>query len=327
MGLFSSEPSNSRGFDPSTDVPDLTGRVAIVTGANSGIGFFTVLHLARRGAKVYLGARSAEKAKAALARLHQEGLGPLHGEVVWLDLNLSDPRDARKAAEWFLEQESRLDILINNAGKIIGPYALTPDGISDSMVINHISPAAFTYKLLPLMKKTAELPEADVRIVNLTSMAHRWVSNPRFNSLASFNRDFSDSWFPKIMLYAYSKLANILWSKELQRRLDKEGMPIIVTAVHPGRVLSEHGMRRSSSWPMGAYYHSFMCTFNDTPFYGAYTSVFAAASPKLRANADLYKGKYLVPYGHVEEPSEDANRDDLARELWHTTDEILAKMS
>jgi len=78
---------------------------------------------------------------------------------------------------------------------------------------------------------------------------------------------------------------------------------------------------------MGTYIHSLMCMLNDTPFYGAYTSVFAAASPKVRADPEQYKGKYLVPYGSVEEPSEDAKREDLAWELWQTTEDILTGLA
>lgn len=114
-------------FDPRTDLNDLTGKVAIVTGAkwvslpplyqtswwtpriSTGIGYHTVKFLARKGAKVYLGARSEVKAKLAIAALEQEGLGS--GVVVWLDVNLSDPRWAKKAAEEFLKREKRLDIL------------------------------------------------------------------------------------------------------------------------------------------------------------------------------------------------------------------------
>ncbi|EPQ51744.1 NAD P-binding protein [Gloeophyllum trabeum ATCC 11539] len=298
------------GFDPSTDIPDLTGRVAIVTGANAGIGFNTVLHLARRGAKVYLGARNEAKAKAALSRLQREGLGPLNGEVLWLKLDLSDPREARKAAEWFLEKEERLDIL----GDALLHLILDKSVLMQSL-------------LLPLMQETAKLPRTDVRIVNLTSSAHKWLVNPRFDSLASWNNTFADSWFPKMMVYAYSKLANVLWTKELQRRLRASDSPIICTAVHPGHVLSERNMTRVSAWPLGSYIVGLSALANDTPFFGAYTSVFAAASPIVRDEAGKWEGGYVVPYGRLEECGPEGAREDLARELWETTEKILDGIS
>ncbi|KAH9921374.1 hypothetical protein B0H21DRAFT_701637, partial [Amylocystis lapponica] len=105
MGWF------SKSFDPAADLPDLTGKVIIVTGGSSGIGYATLQHLARHGAKVYMAARSEAKAQAALARLEAEGVAPGNGTVRWLPLDLCDPRNAQKAAEEFMAKEKRLDVL------------------------------------------------------------------------------------------------------------------------------------------------------------------------------------------------------------------------
>ncbi|KAK7683130.1 hypothetical protein QCA50_013803 [Cerrena zonata] len=148
-GLF------SKRFNPAMDVPDLSGKVMIVTGGNAGIGLATVRHLARSGAKVYLGARNEEKAKAAIEKLKQEGLGPKNGEVIWLKLDLSDPKKAKEAALEFLEKEKKLDVLVNNAAMTLEPYTKTHYDIQDVMVINVLSPIVFTNTLLPLMKETA----------------------------------------------------------------------------------------------------------------------------------------------------------------------------
>jgi NAD(P)-dependent dehydrogenase (short-subunit alcohol dehydrogenase family) len=101
----------SRKFDPAKDLLDLRGTVVLITGGNGGIGYATVQHLARRGAKVYLAARNESKAIDAIARLHAEGLEPGKGDIVWLNLDLGSPRTAKAAAEEFLKRESRLDIL------------------------------------------------------------------------------------------------------------------------------------------------------------------------------------------------------------------------
>ncbi|KIK26258.1 hypothetical protein PISMIDRAFT_676035 [Pisolithus microcarpus 441] len=113
MGIFS-----SKAFNPERDTPDLTGKVALVTGGNAGIGYATVEHLARKGAKVYMASRNKEKAEAAIAKLKALGLE----HVVWLELDLSDPRNAKTAAQEFTNKENRLDILIHNAAACVNSF-------------------------------------------------------------------------------------------------------------------------------------------------------------------------------------------------------------
>ncbi|TFK48485.1 NAD(P)-binding protein [Heliocybe sulcata] len=312
-------------FDPSVDLANLSGKVAIVTGANSGIGLYTVLHLARKGATVYLGARSQAKADQAIARLKAEGLGPSPGQIRWLDLDLTDPRAAKRAAEWFLTQETRLDILINNAGILVVPYARTADGTSESMMINHISPFLFTQTLLPLMEQTSAAGE-DVRIVNLSSEMHSWIPNPRYDSIEALNDDFSNSRMAQTRLYAYSKLANLLYTKELQRRLDSKGSKILVMAIHPGSVLTEGNIRLWSHLWCGSLITWLVSFFFSTPSVGAYPSVFAAAAPVVRAEADRYKGQYILPGNKITKTSKDAESTTLAADLWDTTELLLKQL-
>ncbi|OCH94500.1 NAD-P-binding protein [Obba rivulosa] len=323
--------STSR-FDPLKDIPDLSGRVAIVTGANAGIGLYTAYYLAKRGAKVYLGARSEEKAKAAVTRLRAEGLGEDEGELIWLDIDLSDPRRAKKAAQWFMGQEVRLDILASSdscysthsLGRTIAPYARTADDISDSMVTNHISPYLFTKTLLPLLRSTALQPDSDVRIVNLTSVLHHWAKNPSYDSLEAFNQDFGSSANAEFSLYGYTKLANILWTSKLQRLFDKEETPIVTVAVHPGKVMSEGNVRTLMRLPLGRAWVWAASQLFLTSAEGAYTSIFAAALPLVRERRDEYKGRYMVPFGRLETPSSHAQSNALADELWQTTEQVIA---
>ncbi|VDB91025.1 unnamed protein product [Peniophora sp. CBMAI 1063] len=314
-------------YDPSTELSDLRGRVALVTGANSGIGLYILLHLARQGAKCYLAARSQAKFETALGRLREEGLGDDEGdgEVVWLDLDLCDPVGVRKSALKFEEMEDRLDILVNNAARILGPYASTQEGLSESFLVNHISPFLFTTLLLPLMEKTATQPNSDVRIVNVTSVAHRWVPNPRYDTLEAINSDFSHTWKPKTNAYGYTKLANILFTRELQRRLATRNVPITVLAVHPGNVMSEGNVSLFTSLPFGRLVNFGFSLMFINPKDGGYTPAWAAASKKVYDGREdgKWKGAYIVPYGVVEEPSEDAKREDLATELWETTERVL----
>jgi len=313
--------------------------VVIVTGANTGVGYATLQHLVRHGAKVYLGARSEKKATVAIEQLQKEGLGPGNGEVVWLDVDLSDARKAKAAAESFLQKETRLDILINNAALVVSmDYKRTFDDVQDSMMVNHISPFVFTRTLLPLMKETSKEPGSDVRIVVLSSNAIFHIPNGiRFRDRDDFNRDFSDIGVSSLKRYGMSKLANVLFAKQLQRNLSEEGSSIIVTAVHPGGVnhgsntnlepsaanqellTSVNGMMRILIEVVTK--HIFIPTTK-----GAYTSVFAAAAPEVREKPEVYKGAYLVPVAKLREASEDATNEELAKELWETTERILSEI-
>ncbi|KAF8273736.1 hypothetical protein EI94DRAFT_1563657 [Lactarius quietus] len=311
--------SSASNISPGKDLLDLHGRIAIVTGANSGIGLYIALHLVRRGAKVYLAARSEEKAALAIARMEKEGLGEHPGELIWLPIDLTDPHKATAAAEWFVKREDKLDIL----GSILSAYGRTSDNISDSMVINHISPFLFTRALLPLMEKTALGTGSDVRIVNVSSVSHRWVPTPRYDSLEAFNNDFTSTWRPNLNVYSYTKLANVLWTNELQRRFDAGKIPITAMSVHPGNVMSEGNVKLFTSLTFGRLINWAFSLFFISPYDGGYTPAWAAAARQVFEERDKYKGKYLVPFGTLEEASKDAQREDLAKELWETTEKVL----
>ncbi|KAF9465090.1 NAD-P-binding protein [Collybia nuda] len=310
-------------LDPSKDLLDLTGKIIIVTGGNTGIGYETVKCLARRGAKVYLGARNESKATGALARLEQEGLGPGNGQVIWFKVDFSDPRLAKEAAEAFLKRESRLDILINNAAQLTGPFQKTKDGISQLMVVNHFSPFVFTRTLLPVLIKTSKEPKSDVRIVSLSSITHSSMARAtsadlKFETIDDFNHEFAEDIYPEMSRYSVTKLATILWMRELQKRFDASNTPIVCMPIHPGEI---NTFAARTPYPFLA--GIFMAIFFAAPEVGAYGPSFAAASPKIRDNPEKYKGAYQIPVGVLAEPSENAQRDDLARALWKITESIL----
>ncbi|TFK52451.1 NAD(P)-binding protein [Heliocybe sulcata] len=307
-------------FDPNRDIPDLKGKVIIVTGGNTGIGFATIQHLVRRGAKVYMGARNESKATGAIARLKAEGMGPGFGEVHWLNLDLSDPRKAKKAAEDFAASESRLDVLVNNAALLMVPYEKTADGIQQVMMVDYLSPFVFTEALLPLLKKTSQLPGADVRIVALSSDALLLMPNDvRFRDVNDFNQNFKDTWYSSMYRYGLAKFAVCIWMKHLQKRLDAEGSSIIAMSVHPGGSNTEYGIEYLSQYHL-AWLFKFIFV---TPPVAAFNSAFAATSPAVRANPEKFRGAYLHPVGKVNAGNKPAQDPALREELYSTTLTIL----
>ncbi|CDO73677.1 hypothetical protein BN946_scf185015.g5 [Trametes cinnabarina] len=315
-GLVSKQSS----FDPSTDIPDLTGKVSIVTGGNAGLGYATVQHLARHGAKVYIAARSEERAKAAIERLHAERLHPGNGQLDWLVLNLSDPAQAKAAAEAFLQKESSMRIPYNIDSKY---------GIHENMLqCSHVSPFVFTNALMPLLARTAREPDSDVRIVMVSSHMIKTLKGRdiHFRDVNDFNEKFGNHIYSDMHRYALSKLANILFAKELQARLDVQDLHIIVLSITPGSVNTE-GIYKDPSLKLPVIGPLLKLIFPRiflSPTEGAYTSVFAAASPVVRAERDRYKGAYLEPPGKLAiPPAPQAESKKLAEELWNTTEAIV----
>ncbi|CDO76361.1 hypothetical protein BN946_scf185011.g25 [Trametes cinnabarina] len=316
----------SKSFNPATDVPDLKGKVVIVTGGNAGIGFATVQHLARHGAKVYMGARNEQKATAAIERLHAEGLGPGHGEVVWLKLELSDPRGVKEAAEEFMRREDRLDILINNAALLLVPFQKSHHGIQDVVMVNYVGTYLFTRALLPLLKRTAQQPGSDVRIVAVNSDANEQCPyDVRFRNLDDLNREFAEKSFPQFMRYAFSKLMQWMFIRELQHRFEQENIPIVCIAVDPGQVNTE-GVRAyaNSVGPILAPLYTLIANLTfSSPTKGAYGAVFAAASPVPREREKEYKGAFIRNSGAHASASPLADKPELRQELWDTTEKLL----
>ncbi|TDL29008.1 NAD-P-binding protein [Rickenella mellea] len=318
MGLSSSKP-----FDPIADLPDLKGRVVIVTGGNSGIGFATVQQLARKGAKVYLAARNESKATGAIARLEAEGLGPGNGEIVWLKLDLSDPKATKAAADVFLSKEKRLDILINNAAMLASPYSMNAIGVQETIVVNYLSPFVFTQTLLPCLYRTAAEPGTDVRIVNVSSHAHALApAGARFRSKEDLNISYDAKFLASMKRYGVSKLAVILWTDELQRRIDVDKVPIICLTLHPGGVFTEGNISAVKKYPASRITLYLTSLVLYTPTQGAYTVTFAAASSKVRTEATIYKGAFLMPMGKMGKKTKMAEDAELGKELWTTSESL-----
>uniref|UniRef100_A0A0W0GAI6 NAD(P)-binding protein n=1 Tax=Moniliophthora roreri TaxID=221103 RepID=A0A0W0GAI6_MONRR len=311
---------SSTGFDPNRDLVDLRNRVAIVTGGNRGIGYATIQHLARAGARVYMAARDEKKAKTAIETLQRQGLSPGNGEIHWLKLDLSDPRATKAAAEEFISKEKRLDVLVNNAAVVSSSFEKTRDGPSNIVTVNYLSPFVFTETLLPLLISTARESESD-----LTSSAHSHTPMPvKFEKVDDLCMEYSGKFMSGFFRYAHTKLLDILWTKHLQKRLDSLDIPapIIAVAIHPGVVDTV-----TPSWPLPWLWGflSRLLLGSNNPERGSYNSVFAAASKAILSERHKYKGAYLEshPIGYVTSPIALAEDEVVAQNLFTLTQSVL----
>ncbi|MDI3314415.1 MAG: oxidoreductase [Mycobacterium sp.] len=197
------------------DLPSFTGRTVIVTGASSGLGEVTARELARVGARVILAVRDTEKGEAAADRMR----GPKTGPVEVRRLDLQDLSSVRRFADGVGGGVGKVDVLVNNAGIMATKYALTVDGFEGQIATNHLGHFALTNLLLPSITD---------RVVTVSSLLHT-IGYISLNDLNWQSRPYS-AW----LAYGQSKLANLLFTGELQRRLDAVGSPLRALAAHPG---------------------------------------------------------------------------------------------
>ena len=200
------------------DIPSQEGRLALVTGANSGLGLATIKALATRQATVILACRSNRKAEAAQQQLHDQGLSRLE----LLELDLADLSSVQRAAESVRDRHGRLDLLINNAGVMAPPRRTTVQGHELQFGVNHLGHQALTQALLPLMEN-----RPDARIVTVTSGA-QYFGQIQWNDLNWEQR------YERYGAYGQSKLANVMFALELDARLRQRKSTIRSLAAHPG---------------------------------------------------------------------------------------------
>lgn len=201
-------------------MPDQTGRLAVVTGSNSGLGFEDALALAKKGATVILAVRDAARGEEAAQRIREAHPGAL---VETLALDLASLASVRAFAAAFRERFDRLDLLVNNAGVMMPPKSTTAEGFELQLGVNHLGHYALTGLLLEVLLRTP-----GSRVVNVSSMAHKWGAID-FDDLHWERRRYR-----KAASYGQSKLANLLFTYELQRRLEAAGAATIAVAAHPG---------------------------------------------------------------------------------------------
>jgi NAD(P)-dependent dehydrogenase (short-subunit alcohol dehydrogenase family) len=281
-------------FHPST-LPDLSGRVYIVTGATSGIGYHTAARLAEHNAHVYICARTAEKGQATASRI--TSTHP-HARVSILVMDHTRLSSVVAAAKDFLSKETALHGLVNNAGIMATPFAMTPDGYEEQWQTNYLAHWVFTTHLLPTMRTTAKKEAVGVvRIVNLTSVGHYSAPKGGINFSDTSLKDES-----VMARYGQSKLANVLHTKTLHKLCgpssDSEGK-IWLSAVHPGFVKSELGNKAEFSWWMKAMVPParWMGLEVDADK-GAWTSLFCVAAKEMKQeDCGKYWQRFADPNG------------------------------
>ncbi|MEU7591236.1 oxidoreductase [Micromonospora sp. NPDC049230] len=288
------------------DVGDQHGRTVVITGGNSGIGFETARVLAARGASVVLACRDRDKATAAAAALPG-------GSVTTVDLDLGSLASIRAAAQELRARHARLDLLINNAGLMMPPLGRTADGFELQIGINHLGHFALTGLLLDRLLATP-----GSRIVTVSSSAHRQ------GGLDVDDLQFERRTYRPTTAYALSKLANILFTYELQRRLSAAGAETIAVALEPGVIST--GLQRHVTGALAAGIAVVgKLIGQSTPAAGALATLRAATDPTVRG-ADYYApdGRLLNASGHpVPTRSSSASHDvDTQRRLWTESERL-----
>jgi NAD(P)-dependent dehydrogenase (short-subunit alcohol dehydrogenase family) len=277
----------------------MQGKVVVITGATSGIGQIAALKLASFGARIVLVARDRGRADSMLAKLKEAGPGVVHMAHI---ADLSILAEMKRVGREIAAAEPRIDVLINNAGNVFPTRQLTPDGLEHTFATNHMAYFVLTHELRDRL-----VASAPARIVSTASRAHRGQSLD-FDDL-QLGRGYS-TW----RAYGRSKLANILFTRELSRRL--AGTGVTANCIHPGLVSTGLGQRDGGLFR--AVVRTFFAMFAGPPEPGADTIVYVASSPNV---ADV-TGQYFVPVGKQIEPSAAARDEPAARRLWEESERI-----
>ncbi|KAK3811500.1 MAG: hypothetical protein JOS17DRAFT_690932 [Linnemannia elongata] len=296
-------------------IPDLTGKVAIVTGANGGVGYATTVALAAHGARVFMACRSEARAKEAMDRVRHEIERdyPLYRGGVKLDfleLDLGDLTKVYQSAQAFLKEGLPLHILINNSGVAMSPVKLSADGLEYMFAVNHLGHFVFTLALLDRIKESQPS-----RIVNVSSWGH---DDTRHTDGIDFTILTNPSRIPDLVHYGRSKLANILFTKALARRLTNEH--VYVNALHPGHVSTNMAQTGRGSFG-GNLFATVTELMGMSPKKGALTQLYCATSPEIE-NMDL-RGRFFIPFGVESRCNPLAEKEDLQEKLWEISEKLM----
>ncbi len=291
-------------------MPDLAGKVIIVTGANSGIGFEAAKEFARKGAQTILACRNVNKAQAALSQIEAE---IPHARAEIMQLDVASQSSIRKFANDFKKKYKCLDVLVNNAGIMMVPYGTTEDGFEQQFGTNHLGHFALTGLLIDLLLNTP-----NSRVVNVSSGAHRFGSMDFNNLMYEGGKGYSPQ-----RAYGRSKLANLLFTYELQRHFQAIGAKAIAVAAHPGYSNTNLTDPMLKHWYVKMLF-PMMSRLAQSSAMGALPTIRAAVDP------DVIGGQYFGPDGLMEQsgypivvPSNKASHNAAdARQLWQVSESL-----
>ncbi|MCT0226592.1 SDR family NAD(P)-dependent oxidoreductase [Synechococcus sp. CS-1331] len=293
------------------DIPDQSGRLALITGASSGLGLETARALVRRGATVVLGCRSRQRSEQARTSLLADAAG---GAINLLDLDLADLASVRTAARELADRYGRLDLLINNAGVMGLPRSLTSDGFEMQFGVNHLGHFALTMALLPLLRAR---PAS--RVVTVTSGA-------QYFGRIAFDDPQGERRYDRWAAYGQSKLANVMFALELQQHLLAAGADVLSLAAHPGIArtnLQPASVAASGSWFEPLAYRV-MGPLMQSSAMGALPQLFAATAPAARPGGHYGPDQLGGMRGYPKEvPVAPAATDGQQRlKLWQLSEQL-----
>ena len=290
------------------DVPDQTGRAVIITGANTGIGYEAALVLAGKGARVVLAVRNAGKGQKAIDAIARKHPG---AAVTLQELDLSSLGSVRKATDALRAAHPRIDLLINNAGVMYPPKQVTRDGFELQFGTNHLGHFAFTGLLLDNL---LEVPGS--RVVTVASIAHNIRAGIHFDDL-QWERSYN-----RVAAYGQSKLANLMFTYELQRRLAAKGAPTIAVAAHPGISNTELMRHIPGSGLPGFAQLAGLVT--NSPAVGALGTLRAATDPAVKGGQYYGPSGFRELVGHPVLVESNAQSHDVAvqQRLWTVSEEL-----
>jgi len=289
------------------DIPDQNGRVVVITGANTGLGYETAAALAAKGAHVVIAVRNLDKGKDAAALIHKSSP---NADVALQELDLTSLDSIRAAAEQLRATHDHIDLLINNAGVMYTPKSHTKDGFELQFGTNHLGHFAFTGLLLDRL-----LPVAGSRIVTVSSVGHRILADIHFDDL-QWERSYN-----RVAAYGQAKLANLLFTYELQRRLASHGTTI-AAAAHPG--MSDTELMRNMPAPLVSISERIAPVVAQNPAMGALPTLRAASDPTVLG------GQYYGPdgigqtrgYPKIVGSSKKSHDAERQRRLWAVSEEL-----
>jgi NAD(P)-dependent dehydrogenase (short-subunit alcohol dehydrogenase family) len=294
------------------DIPDLSGKTIVVTGGNSGIGYEAALEFARKHAKVILACRDLGKARTAAAQITASSP---NADVDLMALDLSSLASIRAFADAFHSQHQALHVLCNNAGVMAIPYRTTADGFEMQFGTNHLGHFALTGLLLDRLLATD-----GARVVNVSSTGHRF-GQIRFDDLQW------KSSYSKWRAYGQSKLANLLFTFEMQRRADAAGVKLLSVGCHPGYAatnLQAVGPRMQGSSLTGYIFELGNNLFAQSAAMGALPTEYAAVAPEVHGGDYIGPDGFAEQYGHPKKVGCSAAARDAAsaKRLWEVSEQL-----